>query len=231
MEPGPCGRADGEHVDGEVAAGIELHHRTDSVFHQAPVVPALMRGLGARLERADRGRAGRGRAKAGPFAQPGSRGPDVGCADGAVVREAGDRIASGVRSDLHQLAAWVGDPFELRVGEFPDVVEAGETFDAITMLAVVEHAPRDELEKWAKAIPDMLVPGGPLVITTPSPKVDEILHLLIKVRLIDGMEAHEHYGFDPGAVPEIFGGGRLQLAHRRRFQLGLNHLFVFRNEE
>ena len=170
-------------------------------------------------------------AKALPFVKLGSHVLDVGCADGAVFRAAGDRITSGVGIDLQQPATWVGDPFELRVGEFPDVVEAGETFDAITMLAVVEHAPRDELEKWAKAIPDMLVPGGPLVITTPSPKVDEILHLLIKVRLIDGMEAHEHYGFDPRAVPEIFGGGRLQLAHRRRFQLGLNHLFVFRNEE
>lgn len=38
--------------DDEVAGGIDLHHATDSVFHKAPVVTALMRELDARLERA-----------------------------------------------------------------------------------------------------------------------------------------------------------------------------------
>ena len=37
--------------DAEVAAGIELHHATDKVFHTAPVVTGLMRELDARLER------------------------------------------------------------------------------------------------------------------------------------------------------------------------------------
>jgi hypothetical protein len=38
--------------DTEVAAGIELHHTTDKVFHTAPVVTGLMRELDARLDRA-----------------------------------------------------------------------------------------------------------------------------------------------------------------------------------
>ncbi len=38
--------------DDEVAMGIDLHHATDKVFHQAPVVTGLMRELDARLERA-----------------------------------------------------------------------------------------------------------------------------------------------------------------------------------
>jgi 2-polyprenyl-3-methyl-5-hydroxy-6-metoxy-1,4-benzoquinol methylase len=169
-------------------------------------------------------------AKVLPHIAPGSNVLDVGCADGAVFRAAEGRIARGVGIDLQQPDSWIGDPFELRVGEFPDVVKAGEVFDAITMLAVVEHAPRDELEKWAKAIPDMLVPGGPLLITTPSPRVDDILHVLMKLRILDGMEAHEHYGFDPRTVPDIFGTGHLRLVRHQRFQLGLNHLFVFHNE-
>jgi 2-polyprenyl-3-methyl-5-hydroxy-6-metoxy-1,4-benzoquinol methylase len=169
-------------------------------------------------------------AKVLPHITPGSNVLDVGCADGAVFRAAEGRIARGVGIDLQQPDGWIGDPFELRVGEFPDVVKAGEVFDAITMLAVVEHAPRDELEKWAKAIPDMLVPGGPLLITTPSPRVDDILHVLMKLRILDGMEAHEHYGFDPRTVPDIFGSGHLRLVRHQRFQLGLNHLFVFHNE-
>ena len=38
--------------DPDVAAGIELHHATDAVFHQLAPVTALMRELDQRLERA-----------------------------------------------------------------------------------------------------------------------------------------------------------------------------------
>ena len=167
-------------------------------------------------------------AKALPFVPTGSSVLDIGCNDGAFFAAAGDRAAKGVGIDLQQPDSWVDGPYELRVGEFPDVLEPGETFDAVVSLAVVEHVPREGLEAWAKVIPDLLTPGGRLVITTPSPKVDEILHVLIKLRVIDGMEAHEHYGFDPRTVPEIFGSDALTLEKRARFQLGLNHLFVFR---
>ena len=167
-------------------------------------------------------------AKALPFIPTGSSVLDIGCNNGAFFAAAVDRAAKGVGIDLQKPDSWVDGPYELRVGELPEVLEPGETFDAIVALAVVEHVPRDALEVWAKVIPDLLTPGGRLIITTPSPKVDEILHLLIKLRLIDGMEAHEHYGFDPRTVPEIFGSDDLVLENSARFQLGLNHLFVFR---
>lgn len=38
--------------DPDVAAGIDLHHHTDRVFHQLPIVLGLMRELDARLEAA-----------------------------------------------------------------------------------------------------------------------------------------------------------------------------------
>ena len=167
-------------------------------------------------------------AKALPFIPTGSSVLDIGCSHGAFFAAAGDRVETGVGIDLQKPDSWVDGPYELRVGEFPDVLEPGETFDAIVALAVVEHVPREGLEIWAKAIPDLLTPGGRLIMTTPSPKVDEILHVLIKLRILDGMEAHEHYGFDPRTVPEIFGSDALVLEKRARFQLGLNHLFVFR---
>ncbi|MFT3693271.1 MAG: hypothetical protein QM831_09020 [Kofleriaceae bacterium] len=40
----------GEQTDPEIAAGVALHHRTDSVFHQAAPVLALMRELDEKLE-------------------------------------------------------------------------------------------------------------------------------------------------------------------------------------
>ena len=61
----------------------------------------------------------------------------------------------------------------------------------------------------------------------PSPRVDDILHVLLKLHLIDGISAHEHYGFKPEGTPQIFPPPAFHLLRRQRFQLGLNNLFVF----
>ncbi len=152
---------------------------------------------------------------------------DVGCADGALFRHGRPRIGSGVGIDVRPTEAWVDGPYERRMGRFPDAVRPEERFDAVVMLAVVEHVPAAEIAEWAAAVPRLLRPGGRLVITVPSPVVDHILHAGIRLRLLDGMEAHEHHGFDPGDVPSLFSVPGLTLDRRRRFELGFNHLFVF----
>ncbi|MGI8937147.1 MAG: class I SAM-dependent methyltransferase [Iamia sp.] len=154
---------------------------------------------------------------------------DVGCGDGAFFRQGSSKVASGVGIDvLAPQEEWVFGPFERRTGSFPEKVGDGERFDAVVMLAVVEHLRDHELARWASAVPEVVEPGGKLIITTPSPVVDRILDAGIKLRLLDGMEAHQHHGFDPRQVPDLFTGPTLHLEHRRRFELGLNHLFVFR---
>jgi hypothetical protein len=57
--------------------------------------------------------------------------------------------------------------------------------------------------------------------------VDTILGVLGRLRMIDGMSLDEHYGFDPGRTEAVFAPPAFRLAVRRRFQLGLNNLFVF----
>lgn len=167
-------------------------------------------------------------AKAIPHVEPGAHVLDVGCSDLALF-EAYPQIAStgvGIDIDPHEGISLAG--VSLRSGTFPDAVRQEERFDAIVMLAVAEHVQPEELRRWAAAVPTMLNPGGTLVITVPSQLVDPILHLLIRLRLIAGMAAHEHYGFRPGWVPGLFLSSELQLVTHRRFQLGLNNLFVFR---
>jgi len=44
------------------------------------------------------------------------------------------------------------------------------------------------------------------------------------------MSLHEHHGFNPADVPSLFGGAGLTLVKARTFQLGLNHLFVFKKD-
>ena len=151
---------------------------------------------------------------------------DVGCADGALVRLGGARIESAVGIDPDATTGTLGS-FESRAGTFPDAVRTGETFDAIVMLAVVEHVPADELATWAAACAQLLRSDGRLVITVPSPAVDHLLHWGMRLHVLAGMDAHHHHGFIPEDVPRIF-GSELTLLHRSRFQLGLNNLFVFR---
>jgi hypothetical protein len=61
--------------------------------------------------------------------------------------------------------------------------------------------------------------------------VDRLLDILLHLRLAHGMAVEEHHGFNPRSVPEIFGSrGELLLIRHRKFQLGLNNLFVFEKQ-
>jgi SAM-dependent methyltransferase len=167
--------------------------------------------------------------KAAEHLPPAARVLDVGCFDGSLFRQLGPRAVGGVGID----PALAGEPgtvdgAQLVRGTFPqDVPPGAGAFDAITMLAVVEHIAADVQQEWARACEQLLRPGGRLVITTPSPIVDRILDVLRAVRILDGMSLEEHYGFDPRLVPERFAVPGLRMVRTERFQLGLNHLFVF----
>ena len=114
-------------------------------------------------------------------------------------------------------------------GAFPhDLPSQTDLFDAITLLAVLEHIPESEMAAFSKALGDKLAPGGFLVITVPGPAVDHILAALKTLRLIDGMSLEEHHGFKTEQTPAIFEAVGLSLVTHRRFQFGLNNLFVFK---
>ena len=152
---------------------------------------------------------------------------DVGCADGVLFKRLAGSIRDGIGIDPDLAeSVQIGD-CRLIAGNFPDDVPHAKLFDAITMLAVVEHVPHEQQIEWAHACDRLLKPGGHLLITTPSPFVDPILDVLRFARLIDGMSLEQHYGFDPRLVAPTFTVGDLRLVKARKFQLGLNNVFVF----
>ncbi|HVR88235.1 MAG TPA: class I SAM-dependent methyltransferase [Candidatus Limnocylindria bacterium] len=155
-----------------------------------------------------------------------SRVLDVGCADGALFELLRDRVAGGVGIDPQATPAAARGGVRLLRGMFP-ADAPDERFDAITMLAVLEHLPASSHAATGEAAARLLRPGGRLVITVPEPAVDRIVDVLTRFGLADGMSLAEHHGFQTQDTPGIFEPHGFRLLTHRRFQLGLNNLFVF----
>ena len=165
--------------------------------------------------------------KARSFLFPGARVLDIGSADGALF-QAVDFLAPncvGIDPTLPQNVE--RGKFRVIAGYFPKDMPPGETFDAITMLASLEHFPDAAYASLAEGCRHYLKPGGKIIITVPSPRVDQILAVLKTLRLIDGMSLEEHHGYDVGLTAKIFSPPDFRLVCHRTFQLGLNNLFVF----
>ena len=166
-------------------------------------------------------------AKIRPYLAPGARVLDIGCADGALARLVPGLDYMGIDPGLG--ASRTAPSGRLIKGCFPADLPPGATeFDCITMLAVLEHIPLEAQAALAANCFRFLRPGGLVLITVPAPAVDYLLAVLKGLRVIDGMSLEEHYGFDVRRVSEYFAEASLEAVVHRRFQLGLNHLFVFR---
>lgn len=162
-----------------------------------------------------------------PHLPPGCRILDIGCDDGALFTKLDPQIGRSIGCDPRLEAPKELGRHRLLPGSFPDALDAGETFQAITMLAVLEHIPKDEQSALAAACFDHLEPNGRLLITVPSPLVDHILPVLIRLNLVDATSFDEHYGFHPSETKDIFESAGFVLRIRKRFQLGLNNFFLF----
>ena len=165
--------------------------------------------------------------KAARFIQRGARVLDIGCSDGVLFRRLAAYGVHGVGVDptLCESLDWTG--VRLLRASVDDALPGLGVFDVITLLAVVEHLPEPVLQRLVQRCRDWLKPGGRIVLTVPSPWVDPILRVLIALRLVKGMEFEEHHGFDPNALPPLFHAAGFRLREHQRFQLGLNHVFVF----
>ncbi|HBI42107.1 MAG TPA: hypothetical protein DDY78_04505 [Planctomycetales bacterium] len=164
-----------------------------------------------------------------PWVAPGAKVLDIGCHQGEFLKSLGGRIGPSVGMDP-VAAAEECPPCRLLSESFRPPTPFGDaSFDVVVLTATLEHI-RDKStlawECWR-----LLCPGGRVVVTVPSLRVDGIVKLLRRLRLADGMSLEEHHGFDPRLTPSVFHSHGFVLEYSRRFQLGLNHLFVFRKTD
>jgi 2-polyprenyl-3-methyl-5-hydroxy-6-metoxy-1,4-benzoquinol methylase len=166
-------------------------------------------------------------AKTRPFLPRNGRVLDIGSADGALFQQV-DFLGPeclGIDPTLSETVE--GKGYRLISGEFPRDMPPVPRFAAITMLAVLEHFPENAYDALVEGCCRFLEPGGRVIITVPSPAVDNILNVLLTLRLVHGMSLEQHHGYQVDHTIRIFKPPAFHLLHHSRFQAGLNHLFVF----
>lgn len=169
--------------------------------------------------------------KAASFIKKNDNVLDIGSVDGVMFEKWRGVIGKSIGIDPTLKSKVETDLYTLYPGYFPEACPQDQTFDAITLLAVLEHIPTQAQDQLAIDCHKFLKPGGRLVITVPSPQVDMVLAILLKLKLIEGMSLEEHYGYKPEHTEMIFTMPRFKLLHKETFQFGLNNLFVFERVE
>ncbi len=160
-----------------------------------------------------------------PFIPRGARVLDIGCHQGEFLQSLGCHIGPSVGIDP-LVEPETGPNYRLVRALFREPAPfPNKSFDVVVMLATLEHI-RDK-DTLSRECARLLAPGGRVIITVPSKFVDTIIEWLCRLHLADGMSVDEHHGYDPSTTPEIFRRQGFMLERARRFQLGLNHLFVF----
>jgi ubiquinone/menaquinone biosynthesis C-methylase UbiE len=150
---------------------------------------------------------------------------DIGGFDGSFLRQIYHKINKGVCIDPLIEGKKDGKIEFIKHRILDKIPFPDSSFDVVTMLAVYEHLSNREL--ITAEVFRILKDNGCVLLTIPSSKVDFLLKLLLKIRLIDGISTEEHKHFDVSNTVKIFEMCGFKFKKWSKFQIGLNNLFIF----
>ena len=82
--------------------------------------------------------------------------------------------------------------FNLNLNEKPQLPFEDNYFNAVTLLAVVEHLDPDSMALLFKESRRVLQPEGMVILTTPAAWSDGLLKFMARINLVSAEEIHEH---------------------------------------
>lgn len=102
-----------------------------------------------------------------------------------------------------------------------------EGFDVITMLAVMEHMHRDEIDALVPQLYRLMKNDGIIVITIPSPWTEYVLRFLAHIGLLSPEEIHDHKSVLPNCeIKNILISNGFTAIENGFFECFLNRWFV-----
>lgn len=166
------------------------------------------------------------------FLRPGATILDFGCGHQALfLRGVRQDIHSGIGLDYDAAPGRPAANLEIQNFHFKDRFEfAGRTFDHVTILAVLEHIPLDQVSVLFCEFHRILKDGGSVLLTTPTPASKPLLEFLaFKLRIISGPEIadHKHY-WNRADLQALAARDGFALETYQTFQAGLNSFAVLR---
>jgi len=172
--------------------------------------------------------------KALKYVKPKERILDIGCGNGYLLKHAKcqERIGIYEYRSLHMTVK----NKKLKIKETKGVTLVkkvnlpSDHFDYITMIATIEHLkhPKEILHECSR----MLKKDGLLIMTTPKKVVESILFFLDRgSEQLSGQEVeHVHETYFNLKLMNKYTGKDLKLMKYKRFQLGVNQLFVYKKK-
>ena len=158
--------------------------------------------------------------------RPGATVLDFGCGHQAMILRAIQAdIKSGLGLDYDATPGRIAPNLEIRQFKFKDRFEFPDaSFDLVTILAVLEHIPPDQVDALFREFKRILTDGGQVLITTPTPAAKPVLEFLaFKLRLISQPEIadHKHY-YSEADLRALAARHGLEFSAYHKFLFGYN---------
>lgn len=158
--------------------------------------------------------------------RPGATLLDFGCGHQALfLQSVAPDLARGIGLDYDASPARPAANLEIQQFHFKDRFDfADGAFDHVTILAVLEHIPLDQVDVLFREFRRILRPGGSVLLTTPTPASRPLLEFLaFKLKIISGPEIadHKHY-WSRADIAALAGRNGFGCSTYHTFQFGLN---------